>query len=142
MPVWRKLNFEGLYFGDDHHDIGFVGGNWTFEFLKKITIAPGFSATFGSEVGTAPAATVRWSAEHGWFHVQGFSSLSLTASTDPEEEAGKTKYKTRAYISDGNHLSARWKRVEGGFSWEHIATLEENEWKAGGRFDVALTRHP
>ena len=140
VPVWRRLNFEGHYFGDTEHDVGLVGGSWTVEFLKKITLAPGLAAGIGSHYGTAPAATLRWGAEHAWFHAEGFSSLSLRSALQPEEEQGKTHYTKHSYISDGNHISGRWKRIEGGFSWEHIATREDQEWKTGGRFDIALTR--
>src|SRR5215813_12698924 len=104
VPVWRRLNFEGHYFGDTEHDVGLVGGSWTVEFLKKITLAPGLAAGIGSHYGTAPAATLRWGAEHAWFHAEGFSSLSLRSALQPEEEQGKTHYTKHSYISDGNHI--------------------------------------
>jgi hypothetical protein len=141
LPVWKKLNFEGHYFGDDHHDVGLIGGSWAFEFARKVTISPGLAVGFGTTVGTAPAATLRWDVEHSWFHGEGFSSISLRAAIQPKEEQGKTEFTRYSYISDGNHLSGRWKRIESGFFWEHIATREENEWKTGGRLAVALTRH-
>jgi hypothetical protein len=103
-------------------------------------LAPGMAVGFGSNIETTPVATLRWGAEHAWFVAEGLSAFSLRPSIVPKEEAPETDYIKHAYISDGNHISARWKRIEGGFSWEHIATREDNEWKTGGRFDVPLTR--
>ena len=140
LPTWRKLNFEAHYFGDDTHDLGLTGGSWTFEFLNKIMLAPGMAVGFGSSIETSPVATLRWGAEHSWVVAEGFSAFSLRQSFVSEDEPNENTFLKRAYISDGNHLSARWKRMEGGFSWEHIATREENEWKTGGRFDLALNR--
>jgi hypothetical protein len=35
-------------------------------------------------------------------------------------------------VSDGSHVSGRWKRLTIGGTWEHIH-FRENEWKGGGR---------
>jgi hypothetical protein len=44
----------------------------------------------------------------------------------------------RPTISDGNHVSARWKRLTVGGTWEHIQFREGDEWKGGGRLGVRL----
>ena len=44
----------------------------------------------------------------------------------------------RPTISDGNHVSARWKRMTLGGTWEHIAFREGDEWKWGGRLAIRI----
>ena len=36
-------------------------------------------------------------------------------------------------IADGNHISARWKRLTVGGTWELMQFREGNEWKGGAR---------
>ena len=59
---------------------------------------------------------------------------------DAEHETGENP-SIRPAISDGNHVSIRWKRVTVGGAWEYIHCREGNEWKGGGRLAVQLAHH-
>jgi hypothetical protein len=146
--VWKELGFEGHYFGGKHVDTGHVGASWTFK-LGELELAPGFGVLFGSnQFTTSPAVTLRWDYEKKWFVTQGlivrgFRSSPVFAeeehgghsrSSAPEEPVGSV----RPVISDGNHVSARWKRLTVGPTWEHIHFREGDEWKWGGRVAFRL----
>lgn len=143
LPVYRKLVFEGYYFGGTETDTGFTGFSWVFG-RKGLKIAPGFGAVFGSNEFTAsPAVSVRWEFERKWFITQGMAIQSFRKTPIfEEEEEGEGESENgprepvgyvRPTISDGNHVSARWKRLTIGGTWEHIAFREGDEWKGGGR---------
>lgn len=143
IPVWKKLAVDTRYYGNDEADVLLSGGGWEFEPWKgHLMLAPGLSVSYNHGIRTAPAATLRWDVRRSWFHAAGYSAISLIPSQRPHEsEHHDERYSTYSYLSDGNHISANWKRLEGGFSWEHIAVREEQEWKSGGRFSIALTKH-
>ena len=71
--------------------------------------------------------------------VQGFRKTPIFA----EEEEGEGHEHVpvsfvRPTISDGNHVSGRWKRLTIGGTWEHIQFREGDEWKGGGRLALRL----
>jgi hypothetical protein len=148
VPVWHSLSLDTRYYGNDEANVGLVGASWTFKLWQRhIELSPGLSASFGSvedlDSGfrTAPTASLRWDVKKSWFHAEGYSATSLIPSQRPKEAPDDEPYSKHAYLSDGNHISANWKRLEGGFAWEHIAVREDQEWKTGGRVSVALNRH-
>jgi len=148
VPVWKRLAIDGRYYGDDEANIGLLGANWGLKLWRQhIELFPGLSVTFGSALSadqglrTAPAATLHWGVRKNWFHADGYSAISLIPSQRPRHAHEDEAYTKYAYLSDGNHISANWKRLEGGFGWEHIAVREDQEWKSGGRFSIALTKH-
>jgi hypothetical protein len=141
QPLWSKLAFEGHYFGGASTDVGFTGASWTFS-LRRLKLAPGFGATFGSnQFATTPAISLRWDFEHRWFVTQGLSVQGFR-KTPVFGEEGEHQHQpvsfVRPYISDGNHVSARWNRLTLGGTWEHIQFREGQEWKGGGRLAVRV----
>ena len=153
QPLWRGLHLEGHYFGVSGADIGIAGGSWEFGLGPHVKLAPGMGVLFGSPALTSPALTLRVVVEKGWFVAAANFIQSLRESEFPAEEHGEAaqhseeaehagEAKVRyAHLSDGNHVSVRWWRLETGFSWEHIAARTEDEWKEGARVALKLHRH-
>lgn len=146
VPFARRLSFEGHYFGGKETDVGYTGISWVWE-SKGLKLAPGLGASFGTNRFTAsPAVSFRWEYEKGWFIAQGLSVQSFRETPifaeEGESEEGHAKPEpvgyVRPYISDGNHVSARWRRITVGGTWEHIAFREGTEWKGGGRLAVRI----
>jgi hypothetical protein len=143
IPFARGLTFEGDYFGGTGTDVGYTGFSWTFSW-KGLRVAPGFGATFGSnEFTTSPAFSFRWDYENKWFLtqglvIQGFRDTPVFAES---EEGGSNREPVgyvRPTISDGDHVSVRWRRVTIGGTWEHIQFREGSEWKGGGRLAIRI----
>jgi hypothetical protein len=147
QSLWRGLGFEGHYFGSKATNAGFTGASWTFG-VRKLELSPGFGVLFGSkQFTTSPAVSFRWNYEHGWFVSQGLflRGFRETPVFAEDEESGEHHsdspaplYYARPKISDGNHFSARWKRLEIGGTFEHIEFREGSEWKGGGRLGIRL----
>jgi hypothetical protein len=147
QPLWKALSFEGHYFGGKAADTGFTGGSWTFR-LGELKLSPGFGVLFGSKgFATTPSVSFRWDYERGWFVSQGLIVQGFRDSPvfREEEEGGHESHGestpvgyVRPTISDGNHVSARWKRLTVGGSWEHIQFREGDEWKGGPRVGVRI----
>jgi hypothetical protein len=145
QPVWRRLAFEGHYFGGEAADIGFTGGSYTLG-LGGLKLALAAGMAFGSNhFVTMPAFGFRWDYEKHWFVTQGLALQGLRQTPMGTAEVGEhseppTEHASsvRPSISDGNHLSVRWKRVTIGGTWEHIHFREGDEWKGGGRLAVRL----
>ena len=138
QSLWSNLNFEGHYFGGDENNIGYTAGSWTFH-GEHWKIAPGFGVAFGDNgFQTMPAMSIRWVYERNWFITEGLFVQGLLHTkfypegTEPEagNPAGKSVYPS---IADGNHISARWKRLTVGGTWEHMQFREGREWKGGVR---------
>ena len=138
QPVWRDLTADGHYFGGDENNVGFLGGSWTFHGESWI-IAPGFGVNFGDNgFRTMPALALRWAYERSWFVTEGLLVQGLLHTsffpegTEPEagHPAGESVVPS---IADGNHVSARWKRLTAGGTWEHMQFREGREWKGGLR---------
>ncbi|MCI0387647.1 MAG: hypothetical protein MOB07_02590 [Acidobacteria bacterium] len=141
VPLFRGLNIEGHYYGIRVEpereergengvelrsrivDSGTINGSWNFRLGEHVVLTPGFGVYFGENQKTSPAVTFRWEIEKGRIVSQGLFIQSLIGleGFDPPS------------IWDGNHVSARFWRMEVGPSWEFIHTREENEWKGGGR---------
>lgn len=131
QPVWSNLNAEGHYFGGDKNNIGFAGGDWKFH-SEHWKIAPGVGVLFGdNSFRTMPALSLRWGYERGWFVTEGLLVQGLLHTTFTEDRG--TKEAVIPSIADGNHASARWKRITAGGTWEHIHFREGTEWKGGTR---------
>ena len=145
QPVWRGLAFEGHYFGGTTLDSGFTGVSYTFR-IGELKLSPGGGVEFGSnQFATTPAISFRWGYEKNWFvteglYLQGFRRTPVFR----EEEGGKSEAPpepvsyVRPSITDGDHVSVRWKRVTVGGTWEYIHFREGDEWKGGGRLAVRL----
>jgi len=139
QPLWKGLSFEGHYFGEDTANVGHAGAAWTFRF-RELKLSPGAGVMFGDgQFATTPAITFRWDFEKSWFVTQGLILQGFRGSKIPEEpDNGHAEWQdesvllVRPAISDGSHVSGRWKRVTIGGTWEHIH-FRENEWKGGGR---------
>jgi hypothetical protein len=138
QPLWRDVTADGHYFGGDENNVGFVGGSWTFH-GESWKIAPSLGVNFGDNgFRTMPAFALRWAYERSWFVaegllVQGLLHTSLfPEGTEPEagHPAGESVVPS---IADGNHVSARWKRLTAGGTWEHMQFREGREWKGGVR---------
>lgn len=138
QPLWRHLGVEGHYFGGDENNVGYIAGNWTFR-GEHWKVAPGFGAAFGDNgFQTMPALSVRWGYERGWFVTEGLFVQGLMHTkfvpegTEPEPGHSETD-SVAPSIADGNHISARWKRLTVGGTWEHMQFREGKEWKGGAR---------
>ena len=138
QPLWNALNFEGHYFGGNENNVGYTAGSWTLH-GEHWRIAPGFGVAFGdSGFRTMPAVSVRWTYERSWFFTEGLFVQGLLHTkffpegTDPEPEQFDAKSVVPS-IGDGNHMSARWKRLTIGGTWEHMQFREGREWKGGVR---------
>jgi hypothetical protein len=138
QALWRDLSAEGHYFGGDENNVGYAAGSWTFhgEYWK---LAPGFGVSFGDNgFRTMPALSIRWAYERSWFVSEGLFVQGLL-HTDffpegTEPEAGDADSKSVVpSIADGDHVSARWKRLTAGGTWEHMQFREGREWKGGVR---------
>ncbi len=145
QPIWRGLGFEGHYFGGEAADVGFTGGSYTIG-IGGLKVALGAAVAFGSnEFTTMPAFSFRWDYEKGWFvtqglAVQGFRQTPMFQEEESEhhETPSEPAPSVRPTITDGNHLSVRWKRLTIGGAWEHIHFREGDEWKGGGRLALRL----
>ena len=150
QPLWKGLGFEGHYFGGEKTDVGYTGGAWTFRF-GELKLSPGFGVNFGSDhYATTPAFTFRWDYERGWFVTQGLVMQGFRKTPIFEEvhegEHGRVAESAdlvpvayvRPAISDGSHVSFRWKRLTAGGTWEHIHFREGDEWKGGTRVAFRL----
>jgi hypothetical protein len=138
QPVWSDLNIETHYFGGNENNVGIVGGSWTFH-GEGWKIAPGFGLNFGDNgFRTMPALTIRWGYEHTWFVSEGLLDQGLLHTNyfpeGTEPETGHSDSQSVVpFIADGNHVSARWKRLTAGGTWEHMQFREGKEWKGGAR---------
>ena len=105
---------------------------------------PGVGVAFGDDhFTTTPTASFRWEFEKAWFVTQGLVLQCFRKSTiEKEGEGGEAPagQDIRPTISDGNHVSVRWKRVTLGGTWEHNQ-FRENEWKGGSRLAIRVVRH-
>jgi hypothetical protein len=89
---------------------------------------------------------LRWDYERKWFVTQGllvhaFRKTPIFAEMPEDFSASESPQPTgyvRPVISDGNHASARWRRITIGAAWEHIAFREGDEWKGGGRIGIQI----
>jgi hypothetical protein len=116
---------------------------------KGLRLAPGFGVVFGSnEFTTSAAFSFRWEYERKWFITQGLvvQSFRGTPIFADQEESHQEQHArdepvdfVRPTISDGNHVSARWRRLTIGGTWEHIGFREGSEWKGGGRLTFRIT---
>ena len=140
QPLWKDLRFEGNYFGTDENDVGYTGMSWQFRW-KALRLAPGFGVAFGANgFRTMPGISCRWAYEKSWFIsegmiVQGLVQTQRFPEGSPEALAEGS---VRPTITDGDHVSARWRRFIVGGAWEHIQ-FRENEWKGGGRVALRIT---
>jgi hypothetical protein len=131
QPVWSDLSADGHYFGGDKNNIGFTGGSWTFH-GEHWKIAPGVGVLFGdNSFRTMPALSLRWGYEQRWFVTEGLLVQGLLHTTFTEDTGAREAVVPS--IADGNHASARWKRLTAGGTWEHIHFREGREWKGGAR---------
>ena len=144
--LWRGLGFEGDYFGGKTTDVGFTGAAWTFR-ARELKLSPGFGVVFGSnQFTTTPALSVRWEYEYHWFVTQGlvvkgFRDTPVFGEESVHGGPPEIVSTVRPTISDGDHVSVRWKRLTIGGTWEYIHFREGNEWKGGGRMAVRLFQH-
>jgi hypothetical protein len=144
QPLWKGLAFEGHYFGNQAIDVGHTGAAWTFRF-RELKLSPGAGVMFGSnEFATTPVFSFRWDYEKKWFVTQGLTLQGFRKSKvleGPGEghggEHAEPGLRVRPSISDGSHVSVRWKRLTLGGTWESIH-FRENEWKGGGRLAVRI----
>jgi hypothetical protein len=143
VPAWKRLSFEGHCLGETGTNVGFTGASWDFEW-KDLQLIPGFGVAFGdSQFATSAAISFRWDCERKWLVTQGLLIQCLRSTQVPREsEAGEPTSEPNAYfrptISDGDHVSARWRRITIGGAWEHIYYREGDEWKGGGRLAVRV----
>jgi hypothetical protein len=138
QSIWSGLNFEGHYFGGNENNVGYTAGSWTFHGAHW-KIVPGFGVAFGDNgFHTMPTLSVRWGYERSWFITEGLYVQGLQhtrffpegTESEPGQPAGKSVVPS---IADGNHVSARWKRLTAGGTWEHEQFREGKEWKGGVR---------
>ena len=136
--LWSGLNVEGHYFGGNENDVGYTAGSWTFH-GEHWKIAPGFGVLFGDNgFQTMPGLSIRWGYERNWFVTEGLlvqgleHTRFLPEGTGPEPGPPAVKSVVPS-IADGNHVSARWKRLTVGGTWEHEQFREGEEWKGGVR---------
>ena len=146
QPFWKRLSFDGHYFGGNENNVGYVGGGWEFR-GKHWKIEPGFGVAFGDNgFRTMPAIAIRWGYEQAWFiseglYVQGLLNTPLfPKGTEPEPGQPPTKTVVPS-IADGNHVSVRWRRLTVGGLWEHQQFREGKEWKGGVRIVYRVQSH-
>jgi len=71
QPLWRRLGFEGHYFGGTETDVGFTGASWTLA-VHDLKVSPAVGVLFDSNhFATTAAVSFRWEYEHAWFVTQG-----------------------------------------------------------------------
>lgn len=139
QPIWKRIGFEGDYFGGNENNVGYTAASWTFR-GKYWMIAPGFGVAFGDNgFQTMPAFSIRWGYERAWFITEGLFVQGLMHTTLYPEGTEPTRGESAAVtvvpsIADGNHVSVRWKRLTAGGTWEHMQFREGREWKGGVRF--------
>ena len=150
QPVWRDLSVDTHYFGGNENNVGFAGGSWTFH-GEGWKLAPGLGVSFGDNgFRTMPALSFRWGFEHNWFVsegllVQGLLHTPLLPEGTEPEPGQSANESVIPFIADGDHVSARWKRLTAGGTWEHMQFREGKEWKGGVRVayrvvsDLSLT---
>jgi hypothetical protein len=85
-----------------------------------------------------PALSFRWGYEHKWLvseglFVQGLLDTNLFPEGTEPEPGHPANEAVVPSIADGNHISARWKRLTAGGTWEHMQFREGKEWKGGVR---------
>ena len=136
QSLWSNLNFEGHYFGGNENNVGYTAGSWTFH-GEHWKLSPGFGVAFGDNgFQTMPALSLRWSYERAWFVAEGLLVQGLLHTKffpeGTEAESGHPATESVVpSIADGNHVSARWKRLTVGGTWEHMQFREGREWKGG-----------
>jgi hypothetical protein len=151
LPLASRFAFEGHYFGGKDTDAVYTGITWVWA-VRGLKLAPGFGAVFGSnEFTTSPAFAFRWEYERKWFITQALVVQSLRDTPIFAEEEGEADHEAhgshkpvgfvRPTISDGNHVSVRWRRLTIGGTWEHIGFREGSEWKGGGRLAIRAFPH-
>ena len=69
--------------------------------------------------------------------VHGLLDTPRSPADSPEARAAGT---VRPTITDGDHVSIRWRRLTVGGTWEHIQ-FREIEWKGGGRTAFRILPH-
>jgi len=138
QPLWRDLTVDGHYFGGYENNVGFAGGSWNFH-GEGWKLAPGAGVLFGDNgFRTMPGLSLRWGYEHNWFITEGLLVQGLLHTnffpegTEPEPGHSAVQSVVPS-IADGNHVSARWKRLTAGGTWEHMEFREGREWKGGLR---------
>jgi hypothetical protein len=136
QSLWSSLNFKGHYFGGDENNVRYTAGSWTFH-GEHWRLTWGFGVAFGDDgFQTMPALSIRWNYERRWFITEGLfprpAPHHFPEGTEPEpgEPASKSVVPS---IADGNHVSARWKRLIVGGTWEHMQFREGKEWEGGVR---------
>jgi len=116
LPLARRIAFEGHHFGGQETDTGFTGVSCTLTW-KGLTLTPGLGVLFGSnEFAATPAVSFRWEYERKWFItqglvVQGFRETPIFAEKGEADSRSNREPASfvRPTISDGNHLSVRWR---------------------------------
>jgi hypothetical protein len=142
QPLWKGLRLESDYFGGDENDVGYAAPSWKFR-CRGLRLDPGFGFAFGDNgFQTMPALSLRWTYERNWFITEGLIVQGLLHTRrDPDNtpEALEKGF-VRPTISDGDHISIRWRRLTMGGTWERIQ-FREIEWKEGGRVALRLLPH-
>jgi hypothetical protein len=139
QPLWRGVEFGAHYFWVNEEElsnkhVSVWGAQWAWR-RKGLTIAPGFGLTTGR--AGDPGAAFTLTAEYERKHFVAYYSFIQSLTAGEGEHGGKT----HGYISDGNHVSGVWKRLEVGGTWERIHMRVGNEAKCGVRVAVQLTKH-
>jgi len=135
---------KAITLGGETTDVGYTAGSYTFR-LGRLKLSPAFGILFGSyNTATSPAVSLRWGFERAWFVTEGLGLLGFRRTpvfAEGEGEPGKPPEPVSyvlPMISDGSHVSERWKRMTLGGTWEHIHFREGSEWKGGGRLVVRI----
>jgi hypothetical protein len=142
QPLWKEFHFEGDYFGGDENDVGYTGGSWQFR-MNKLQLSPGFGVTFGGNgFRTMPGFSFRWAYEKDWFVTEGLIVQGLLDTPRSPEDTPEAREEgtVRPTITDGDHVSVRWRRLTAGGAWERIQ-FREIEWKGGGRVAFRIFPH-
>ena len=142
QPLWNGLRFEGHYFGTGENDVGQTGASWEFRW-RRLRLAPGFGLAFaGNGFRTMPSISCRWAYEKDWFITEGMilRGLLQTQRIPGETPEALAEGRVRPTITDGDHVSVRWRRLTVGSTWEHIQ-FREDEWKGGGRVALRFATH-
>jgi hypothetical protein len=140
--LWRGLHVEGDYFGGDENDVGYTGATWEFRW-QRWRLTPGFGVSYGgNSFRTMPSISFRWDYEKNWFVTEGLVLQGLldTARNPDDTPEARAEGSVRPTITDGDHISVRWRRLTIGGTWERIQ-FREIEWKGGGRVALRLAPH-